>query len=225
MTLFETTHPGLFKGYLTLVAGGAVTNQLQVQNGDTLTATYFDASTGSNVTATAVIDTVPPVISQVAATTDYFNANVTWLTSKPADSAVQYGILSQPPIKVVYASTLVTNHSVTVPGLLANRIYNYEVVSRDQAGNTTVDDNHGNLYTFQTLKAPAPPWFDNLENGANGWTVVPDPVPRFRYQLDAGHAQQRFGHRRPFRGQRVGRRPRWRPGFFHRQHFFVCAGH
>ena len=60
VTLFETTHPGLFKGYLTLVAGGAVTNQLQVQNGDTLTAAYFDASAGSNVTATAVIDTVPP---------------------------------------------------------------------------------------------------------------------------------------------------------------------
>ena len=57
----------------------------------------------------------------------------------------------------------------------ANRIYYYEVVSRDQAGNTTVDDNHGNLYTFQTLKAPTPPWFDNLENGAPGWTVVPDP--------------------------------------------------
>lgn len=175
VTLFETTHPGLFKGYLTLVAGSAVTNQLQVQNGDILTAAYFDASTGSNVTATAVIDTVPPDISQVAAATDYFNANVTWLTSKPADSAVQYGILSQPPIKVVYTSTLVTNHSVTVPGLLANRIYNYQVVSRDQAGNTTVDDNHGNLYTFQTLKAAAPPWSDNLENGTNGWSVVPDP--------------------------------------------------
>ena len=70
---------------------------------------------------------------------------------------------------------MVTNHSVTVPGLSANRIYNYQVVSRDQGGNTTVDDNHGNLYTFQTLKAPTPPWFDNLENGSNGWTVVPDP--------------------------------------------------
>ena len=34
------------------------------------TATLFDASNGSNVTATAVVDTIPPVISQVAATTD-----------------------------------------------------------------------------------------------------------------------------------------------------------
>ncbi len=57
-----------------------------------------------------------------------------------------------------------------------DHVYYYEVVSRDQAGNTTVDDNNGNLYTFQTLKAPAPPWFDNLESGATNWTMVPDPV-------------------------------------------------
>ncbi len=175
VTLPATTHPGLFLGTLALVGGAAGTNQLQVQNGDTITATYFDAANGSNVTATAGIDTVPPVISQVAATSDYFDAYVTWLTSKPADSAVEYGEQQQ-PANSVYVGTLATNHSVTVSGLLANHIYYYEVVSRDLAGNTTVDDNNGNLYTFQTLKAPTPPWFDNLESGAPGWSVVPDPV-------------------------------------------------
>jgi hypothetical protein len=175
VTLFETTHPGLFKGFITLVGGNAATNQLLVRNGDTITATYFDSSNNSNVTATATIDTVPPAISQVAATTDYYNARVTWLTSKPADSSVQYGTQQQ-PANSVYVSTLVTNHSVTVSGLLANHVYYYQVVSRDQAGNTTVDDNNGNLFVFQTLKAPTPPWFDNLEHGTDGWTVVPDPV-------------------------------------------------
>jgi hypothetical protein len=174
VTLFETTHPGLFKGTITLVAGVAGANQLRVQNGDTLTASYFDASNNSNATATATIDTVPPVISQVAATTDYYNARVTWLTSKPADSSVQYSE-SPLPDRAAYVSMLVTNHAVTVTGLSANRIYYYQVVSRDQAGNTTVDDNGGNLFTFQTLKAPAPPWFDDLEGGAPGWSVVPDP--------------------------------------------------
>ena len=144
VTLFETTHPGLFKGAITLVGGVAATNQLRVQNGDTITATYFDASDNSNVTATAGIDTVPPVISQVAATTDYYNAKVTWLTSKPADSSVQYSE-SPLPDRSSYVSALVTNHAVTVSGLSANRIYYYQVVSRDQAGNTTVDDNNGNL--------------------------------------------------------------------------------
>ena len=175
VTLFETTHPGLFRGYVTLVAGVAGTNQLRVQNDDVITATYADASNGSNVTATATVDTVPPVISQVVSTTDYYNARVTWRTSKPADSAVQYGELTQPPANVAYAGALVTNHSVTISGLLGNHVYNYQVVSRDQAGNTTVDDNNGNLYFFTTLKAPKPPWFDNLESGINGWAMVPDP--------------------------------------------------
>jgi len=161
----------LFEGSLTLVSSVAVTNQLRVQNGDTITATYFDAPANSNVTATAAIDTVPPVISQVAAITDYYNARVTWRTSKPADSAVEYGAQQQ-PANSVYTSALATNHAITISGLLPNHVYYYEVVSRDQAGNTTVDDNNGNLYTFQTLKPPVPPWFDNLETGATNWTVV-----------------------------------------------------
>ncbi len=175
VTLYATTHPGLFTGYLTLVNGTAATNQLRVQSGDTITATYFDSARNSNVTATASIDTVPPVISAVAATTDYSNAKVTWLTSKPADSSVQYSE-SPLPDRSAYASTLVTNHALTISGLAANRVYYYQVVSTDQAGNTTVNDNNGNLFTFQTLRAPTPPWFDNLESGGNGWTVVPDPV-------------------------------------------------
>ena len=175
VTLYETTHPGLFKGFITLVGGNAAANQLLVRNGDTITATYFDSSNNSNVTATASVDTVPPAISQVAATTDYYNAKVMWLTSKPADSSVQYSE-SPLPDRASYLSTLVTDHAVTVSGLSANRTYYYQVVSTDQAGNTTVDDNDGNLFVFQTLKAPTPPWFDNLERGSNGWSVVPDPV-------------------------------------------------
>jgi hypothetical protein len=98
---------------------------------------------------------------------------VSWTTSKPADALVQYGesvLLG----RTAYNGQLVTNHAVTVSGLLANHNYYYQVVSRDDAGNTTVDDNHGAFYTFTTRKAPRPPWFDNLEDGARDWTVVPD---------------------------------------------------
>ncbi len=174
--LSETTHRGLFRGSCLLVGGGATNNQLRVQHGDTITATYWDASRSSNVVATAVIDTVPPVISQVAATTDYYNARVTWQTTKPTDSAVQYGDLAQPPANSVYASALVTNHSLIISSLVPNHIYHYQVTSRDLAGNTTVEDNQGNYYTFTTLKGLTPPWFTDLEGDGTGWTVVPDPA-------------------------------------------------
>lgn len=174
ITLNETAHPGLFRGYLSLVTSNAGPNQLVVTNGDLLTAAYFDASNQSNVLAFATIDTVPPIISQVGASTRYGDALVTWTTSKPSDSLVQYGqsVLLD---RTAYAGILTTNHAVTVSGLLANRDYYYQVTSRDLAGNTTVDDNQGNLYQFTTRAAPRPPWFDDLETGAPGWTVLPDP--------------------------------------------------
>jgi hypothetical protein len=173
VTLNETPHRGLFRGYLTLVSTNSGSNQLTVSNGDTITAQYFDASNKSNVVATATVDTTAPVITQVGATTRYGDASVTWLSSKPADSLVQYGesVLLD---RTAYVSSLVTNHAVTVTGLSANRDYYYQVVSRDAAGNTTTDDNHGLLYKFTTRKAPQPPWSDDLETGAPGWTVVPD---------------------------------------------------
>jgi hypothetical protein len=175
VTLNETTHPGLFRGFITLVTTNATANQLAVRNGDTIAVKYFDASNNSNRVATATVDTTVPVISQVAAVVGIGNAVVSWKTSKPADSLVQYGesVLLD---RTAYTGLLVANHAVTISGLLANRIYYYQVTSRDAAGNTAVGDNHGNLYTFTTQKAPQPPWSDNLESGAPGWTIVPDPV-------------------------------------------------
>jgi len=83
--------PGLFRGLLTLVADNPAPGELAVANADTLTATYYDASRGSNIVVNATIDTVPPVITNVAAVTGYGGATVSWDTSKPADSLVQYG--------------------------------------------------------------------------------------------------------------------------------------
>jgi Subtilase family/Bacterial TSP3 repeat len=174
VTLRESTHPGLFRGFLTLVATNAAANQLAVRNGDTITAAYFDASNNSNVVANATIDTVPPQISQVSAATRFGDATVRWTTSKPADSLVQYGesvLLG----RTAFSGQLVTNHAVRISSLLANHNYFYQVTSRDAAGNTATDDNQGALYKFTTQKAPQPPWSDNFESGASGWTVVSDP--------------------------------------------------
>jgi hypothetical protein len=182
VTLFETTHPGLFRGYVTLVAGVAGTNQLRVQHGDTLVCTNFDASNNSNAVARATVDTQSPVISLVASMTDYANALISWRTTEPSDSAVQYS--EQPlPAQTVYSSQLTTNHALTVSGLAANRTYYFQVASRDAAGNTTVDDNGGNLYSFTTLKAPTPPWIRDLESGTNNWSVFADSGSDVNWRL------------------------------------------
>ena len=79
VTVNETTHPGLFRGFLTLAATNAA-HKLAVRNGDTVTATYFDASNNSNVVANATIDTVSPIISHVSAVTGFGDATVSWVT-------------------------------------------------------------------------------------------------------------------------------------------------
>ena len=56
-------------------------------------------------------------------------------------------------------------------GLQPDRSYYFQVASHDLAGNTTVDDNNGKLYTFQTLKPAIPPWFEDFEQGVTNWTV------------------------------------------------------
>ncbi len=175
ITANETTHSGLFRGFLTLVASGATNNQLVAHNGDIITAKYFDVSSNSNVVTTATIDTIAPAITNVAATTRFGDAVVTWSTSEPADSLVQFGesVLLQ---RTAYDGRSVTNHVVNITSLQANRDYFYQVTSRDPAGNATTDDNKGALYKFTTEKAPQPPWFDDLESGANDWTVIPDTV-------------------------------------------------
>ena len=175
VTLNETSHPGLFRGFITLMTANAATNQLAVGNGATITATYLDVSRGSNVIVTATVDTVPPVISGVGATTGVGNAVVSSTTSKPAESLEQYGestIFSY----TTYDAKLTTNHVMTLSGLQANRDYYYQVTSRDAAGNSTVNDNNGALYTFTTRRAPQPPWFDDLESGVGDWMVVADPT-------------------------------------------------
>jgi hypothetical protein len=173
ITLNETPHPGLFRGFITLVSTNAPgTNQLRVLNGDLVTAKYFDSSAGSNVISTATVDTVPPVISNIVAVPNYSDATVSWTTSKPADSLVQFGE-SKLLGRTAYLEVLKTNRAVTLTGLSANRNYYYQVTSRDDAGNAITDDNHGNFYTFQTLRALQPPWTDTLDNGVPNWTVVP----------------------------------------------------
>lgn len=175
VTLNKTAHPGLFRGTVTLVTGTPGAGQLKVKNGTVVTATYFDASNGNNVTATATVDIVPPVISEVSAAPDYTGALVTWLTSEPADSLVQYGDSPALLNNSVYSSQFVTNRGLTLSPLAANHIYYYQVTSRDPAGNVKTDNNGGSLYTFKTLKAPTPPWITDLESGTSGWTIIADP--------------------------------------------------
>jgi hypothetical protein len=175
ITLSETPRRGVFRGFFNLVdaTNAPAPGQLRARNGDTVTAEYSDASSARLVTAAAQVDTVKPIITNVTVTPDYESAEVSWDTSKPTDALVQFWDTSAgfPRNRTAYLNDLAEAHSLTLPGLVPNRSYSFQVVSRDPAGNATVDDNGGLYYSFTTLQPIAPPWVDDLNNSGTNWTV------------------------------------------------------
>lgn len=173
LTLMESAQAGVFVGNFTIWAATNAPDpgKLYARNGDVITVTYFDASLGVATNATAVVDTVPPSVTNVFAEPDYIQATISWDTSKPADALVEFG---ESPLlaRTGYEPGPDTRHFVTLTGLAPDRTYYYRVISRDAAGNTILDDNGGAFYTFHTLLPLMPPWADSLDTGATNWAVI-----------------------------------------------------
>jgi hypothetical protein len=169
--LNETVEPGVFRGSFTLVPANATpaATQLRAKNGDSVTVEYFDQSGATNIRAVAKVDTLPPAITEVQVDPGYELAVITWNTSEGTDALVQFGE-STFLGKTAYDANRDIAHSVILNTLVPDRTYFYQVVSRDGAGNTTVDDNKGKLYTFKTLKPLIPPFSDNMDT-ASEWSV------------------------------------------------------
>ncbi len=181
---FETPISGVFRGRFVLVApqhAGPAGDpplppadiRIPAKNGDTLTATYVDGA-GRSVSTDAVIDTVPPILSVPTSEPAYNETVISWTTDKETDALVRFG---ESPgddsflTRSAYVAERGTVHEVLVAGLVPDRVYYYQIVSRDSAGNVATESNGGKLYQFRTLKPLSPPWHDDLEGGHEGYAV------------------------------------------------------
>ena len=113
------------------------------------------------VQATIILDTAPPVISnvRVLGITDT-SALVSWSTNEDSDSAVEYGLTS------AYGSltqdlSFVTSHSVTLKSLRPSTNYHFRVRSADRAGNPPAFSSD---YVFITAATPdtTPPMISDV---------------------------------------------------------------
>ena len=155
VTLTETTPTSaLFLGSLDLsaTAGPGV---LLVAPGDALTAIYHDANHGQgqpvDVTATATIDCVGPVISNVRVVNIQPRAaTVLFDSSEAARGTVHYG-LSCEALNQTATGGISGAPSVDLTGLLDNHTYYFKVDATDEAGNTTSDQT---CYSFSTPEVP-----------------------------------------------------------------------
>jgi subtilisin-like proprotein convertase family protein len=181
---------GIFVGSVALAAVPPVhgDGQVSVAHGGSIGVTYIDADDGSggtNVprTASATIDCVTPVITNVGATgVTGSGATLTWTTNEPATSESHYGP-SSPPASNAESAALVTGHALVLSGLSECTNYLYDAVSRDAAGNTATDNRGGAFYAFTTprntnpvyMSASAPvPIPDNSPSGAVMGITVSD---------------------------------------------------
>src|SRR5262249_38810309 len=148
---------GIFVGSIaTTTAPASSDGLITVANGDTIQVRYVDVSycgtPNVNVDATATVDCVGPVITNVHSSNITGNsATITWDTNEGSTSSVTYGLAPGPPgTTTPVAPALVTSHSMLVTGLSPCAQYVFSVSSTDTAGNSAFNDNGGTYYSFTT---------------------------------------------------------------------------
>jgi len=158
----DSSSKGIFQGTITTSGNGVTPNDgvLQVAHGDTLRMIYQDSDDGTGaeatVTATATVDCVPPLISDVLVTaTTSFAASIWFKTSEPTTAIVRYGTVngefhdSRPG-----GNLFQTEHTIELSGLTYDTQYFFIIEATDAVGNQAMDDNGGSAYSFTTLSLP-----------------------------------------------------------------------
>lgn len=101
------------------------------------------------------------------------SAIITWITDTEADSQVEYGTTTSYGSLSVTDPMLVSNHSVSITGLLPNTTYHYRVISKDVDENTIISSD----YTFTTLASAGEPEPPHSGGGSSGGSVALVPFP------------------------------------------------
>lgn len=191
ITLTETpASSGIFVGSIATTAAAVVggNGSLDVAHGQTLTATYNDANSGSGnpatVQDTAGIDCIAPVISDVTAIgIGGGQAAVTLTTDEIATVQVRYGSSCGSLTQTQVGTGAGTTHQVDLVGLSPLTQYFFAVDASDAVANTASDDNGGSCYSFTTFDEgdSFTELFDADDNDLDNQTLTltPDGSPAF----------------------------------------------
>jgi regulation of enolase protein 1 (concanavalin A-like superfamily) len=148
------------------------------------------------ITGHFILDTVPPVISNVAVARGPSSAVVTWTTNEPTTSRIDFGLTTS--YELGYVEDLVPRkqHTMVVPGLDSAQSYHLEITATDGASFQTlsgdilsgpaegpiIDLFHGTSQTFAANGLPQP-MLNVLGNAAD-----PDGVASLTWSLNGGLA-------------------------------------
>ncbi len=100
---------------------------------------FFPAVAGSYVATYNVDETAPLITNVVATPHDDGTATVTWTTTEPADSRVDFATVADPLALSGTDAGLVTSHLVTLTGLAPLTTYYFRVTSADAQSNAATE--------------------------------------------------------------------------------------
>lgn len=153
----DTPQIGSFTGIIQTVVGDLVIEDgnLQVAHNDIIYASYDDDSDGTGNPAvavdTAVIDCVPPLISNIRYSYRVPSVIVKFDTNEPSTAEVFCGSTCGGPYTLVgQDSVLQTSHAIEMSPISPLTKYYFIVEVNDAVSNWAVDSNNGNCYSFTT---------------------------------------------------------------------------
>ena len=150
--------PGEFQTTFTFSPAAPIMNNGAVEagNGDTLTARYEDADTGTGtpetISTTAVLDCAPPVISNVNVSfVSSGQATIEFSTNEGALPLVSFGT-SCGNLAASMDGPRATTHVINLNTLNPSTQYFFSIQATDDSGNTGMADNGGGCFTLTTLE-------------------------------------------------------------------------
>lgn len=126
-----------------LVGGGvfafnAISGKTPPSSSPSITPPSSAPPTGSPPASDATV----PTITNVAASPMETSAVITWTTSEPATSQVEYGKTADHDSASTLNQALVVSHSITLSSLEPSTTYHFRVKSKDDTGNEAISGNY-----------------------------------------------------------------------------------
>ncbi len=142
-SILLTGSGGIWSGTLPTTTSPPVAGDgmISVSHGDTLAASYLDSDPAGQTSATASILLDGPVLwpPNVIEAGDQ-SLVIEWLTDKPSDCTIHYGLDPAALLDSVTSPDLVLLHRMPLTGLLPDTTYYLSVSSADLQGNRTTDN-------------------------------------------------------------------------------------
>jgi cell wall-associated NlpC family hydrolase len=140
------------------IGGETIVLAENVQISNIPTNPYIIRSTSTGIVL--LLDTTPPVITNISNTSDTNSAVITWETNEASDSLVKYGTSTGSYTLSESGSTMVLSHSVSLTGLTSDTLYYYVVNSTDGSQNHAQSTER--IFRTQALADTTPPVIESV---------------------------------------------------------------